>query len=155
MISDRIILISALSILLFCTATAAIGAAEPPDMVVLDQLSAIFKEVIFDHEMHNGYAACVECHHHLTGSPPSNPACTPCHRQGTVSKTVGCWSCHRETQVSEQTQQKSQNVQHYHIDVPGLKGAYHLRCVRCHLSITAGPTGCQDCHILKMERRSS
>ncbi len=122
-------------------------------MIVLDHLSRTYAEVIFDHEMHNGYAACVECHHHLTGSAPSNPACTACHRLGTTGTAVGCRDCHPGSSLAAQPEVERQVAKRYHIDIPRLNGAYHLSCVRCHLSLTAGPTGCQDCHIMKKEGR--
>lgn len=141
-----------LLLVLLCRAAPPIHAAEAPDTIVLDHLSRIYEEVVFDHEMHDGYAACVECHHHLTGAPPSNPACTACHKQGTTGSPVGCRDCHPARRTVGQPEDNKRVAIHHHIDIPGLSGAYHLRCVRCHLSITAGPTGCQGCHLIKKER---
>lgn len=152
MLPNRYVPAFALFTLLLCGAAPPAWTAEPPGMIVLDQLSRIYEGVAFDHEMHNDYAACVECHHHLTGTPPSNPACAACHRQGTTETAVGCRNCHLKRQPAEHREDNKQAVERHHIDIPGLSGAYHLRCVRCHLSITAGPTGCQGCHIIKKER---
>jgi hypothetical protein len=152
MLPNRYFLAFILFALLLWRAAPSAYATAPPDLIVLNHLSRIYEEVTFDHEMHNGYAACVECHHHLTGSPPSNPTCSACHRQGITGTAVGCRDCHSGRRPVEQPEDRKQVVERYHIDIPGLSGAYHLRCLRCHLSITAGPTGCQGCHIMKKER---
>ena len=35
----------------------------------------------------------------------------------------------------------------FHIEKPGLKGAFHLNCVGCHQEME-GPTGCEECHTM-------
>jgi hypothetical protein len=42
------------------------------------------------------------------------------------------------------------NLYQYHVDMPGLKAAYHWNCVGCH-EVMDGPTGCQDCHARTVE----
>ena len=119
---------------------------EVPDALLLDALSGAYKEVHFDHGLHDSYASCVECHHHVAGQPSAEPGCNYCHRFGTTESPVDCKSCHLVNRFSEESLALQSNHTRYHIDIVGLIGAYHLKCVGCHLSITAGPTGCQDCH---------
>lgn len=117
-----------------------------PDSLLLNSITGIYEEVRFDHVLHDAYASCVECHHHLTGKPSAEPGCNYCHRFGTSASPVDCKSCHLVDRFSEESLSAQRNQTSYHIDIAGLIGAYHLKCVGCHLSITAGPTGCQDCH---------
>ena len=119
---------------------------EAPDSLLLDSLTGIYQGVRFDHGLHDSHASCVECHHHVTGKPSVEPACKSCHRFGTTDNPVDCKSCHLVDRFSEESLSPPRNHTVYHIDIAGLIGAYHLKCVGCHLSITAGPTGCQDCH---------
>ena len=76
--------------------------------------------------MHAKHAAsldenCAACHHYRPADE-SKP------------ETVPCRSCHKESFESKST------------DRPGLKGAYHLRCMGCHEKENKGPTDCQSCH---------
>ncbi len=119
---------------------------EAPDSLLLNSITGIYEEVRFDHVLHDSYASCVECHHHLTGKPSAEPGCNYCHRFGTSASPIDCKSCHLVDRFSEESLSGQRNQTNYHIDIAGLIGAYHLQCVGCHLSITAGPTGCQDCH---------
>jgi hypothetical protein len=117
-----------------------------PDLVLLDSLSDAYEGVRFDHALHDSYAACVECHHHVAGQPSADPACSNCHRSGAVGGAVACKSCHLTDRFSDDSLSMRRNLSRYHIDIIGLLGAFHLNCLGCHLSLTAGPTGCLDCH---------
>ena len=117
-----------------------------PKVVVLDSLRNLYKGVSFDHTLHDSYASCVECHHHVAGRPSADPACSSCHRSGAVIGVVACKSCHLTNRFSGDQLSAQRNPSRYHIDIIGLAGAYHLNCLGCHLSLTAGPTGCLDCH---------
>ncbi len=127
-------------------AASPVNKREIPETIILGSLKGSYQEVTFNHALHDGYASCVECHHHVTGSPPSNPACIACHRQGTSTSPVGCRSCHLENRFAADSRALQEPAKLYHIDIPGLIGAYHLRCVNCHLAITAGPSSCLGCH---------
>lgn len=59
-------------------------------------------------------------------------ACSTCHHHGTG--TQPCSSCH-EAPFSSQDMSK-----------PGLKGAYHERCLGCHEETQGAPTQCNECH---------
>jgi hypothetical protein len=144
----------ALTALLLCVPVSWSVNHDIPETVVIDHLSSRYGTVIFDHELHDGYGACTECHHHVTGSPPSNPTCTPCHHQGAAGRPLSCRSCHPAGRAAVLAAAAEKPTRRYHIDIPGLSGAYHLRCVSCHLAITAGPTGCQGCHALNRETES-
>jgi len=136
-------------------ALCSLGAGEPltreqrrpvPELVVLDSLSTLYGGVRFDHTLHDSYASCVECHHHVAGHPSVDPACSSCHRSATFGSAVDCKSCHEHDRFSGDALSARRNQSRYHIDITGLIGAYHLNCLGCHLSLTAGPTGCLDCH---------
>lgn len=122
---------------------------EIPEAVLLDSLSNIYEGVRFDHGLHVSYASCVECHHHVAGLPSVDPACNSCHRSGTSGSLLNCKSCHLIDRFSQQALSQKKDQTGYHIDIAGLLGAYHLNCLGCHLSLTAGPTGCLDCHSRK------
>lgn len=135
----------------FCPSAAgaprqAATKIEAPEAVLLDALSNIYEGVRFDHELHASYASCAECHHHVAGLPSADTACNSCHRLGTSASVLDCKSCHRNDRFSQQSLSEKKNQTGYHIDIIGLLGAYHLNCLGCHLSLTAGPTGCLDCH---------
>lgn len=140
-----------LSAVLLGAPVARSADAGIPETIVIDQLSGRYGKVFFDHGLHDSYAACSVCHHHVAGSPPSNPACTPCHRQGKAGRPGSCKSCHPASRAASLSAAAEEPSRRYHIDIPGLSGAYHLRCVNCHLAITAGPTGCLGCHNLNGE----
>jgi len=118
-----------------------------PDTVVLDSLVDLYQGVDFDHEMHTEIAEdCTVCHHHSVGIPATDERCAPCHNTESVLKSVACKDCHSAEPFSAQyLSEKETEVGHYHLDKPGLKAAYHLNCLNCHVE-TGGPDGCEDCH---------
>ena len=135
------------SLILVCnTSTSAADLKQPPDTLTLSSLARKYEAVSFDHELHDSYASCVECHHHVAGKPPSNPACVSCHRQGITAGSVACKTCHPADRFSESYLNDQNTTKRYHIDTPGLLGAYHLRCITCHEVIGTGPTECLGCH---------
>lgn len=76
--------------------------------------------------MHSKHAAtlqddCAACHHY-------RPA------DKSKSETMPCRSCHKEPFKSAVPGR------------PGLKAAYHQRCMGCHKEMQKGPTDCQSCH---------
>lgn len=127
----------------------AAGVQPPAGRLVIDSLADRFTPVSFDHELHDSYANCIECHHHTTGEPPSDQACLPCHRSTTTADVVGCRGCHPTNRFSHAYLEEQDATTRYHIDIPGLLGAYHLNCISCHEGIGTGPTDCQGCHDAK------
>lgn len=121
--------------------------AAPPAQVQIDQLSKDFAPVQFDHASHvDMVGECGTCHHHTTGTPSKNPDCLRCHDSGGTGERVACHDCHAVAPFSADSMNKTATGgKRYHRDVPGLKGAYHRKCVGCHES-GGGPTGCLDCH---------
>lgn len=122
-------------------------AGEGPGTVELGSLANYYSAVTFDHAMHTGVAAsCAECHHHTTGAAPIDPNCARCHKAGDKTSGVACKDCHSDKPFSAEYLKKlEENPQLYHRGKPGLKGAYHRKCLGCHTTM-GGPTGCQDCH---------
>ena len=92
-------------------------------------------------------ADCSDCHHHTTGSGPASPNCARCHDGVEEGESVSCSDCHAAEPFGRENLEEMENPEIFHIDKPGLKGAYHLNCVGCHQELD-GPTGCQDCHTM-------
>ncbi len=122
-------------------------AAGGPTTVELGTLSRLFAPVPFDHAKHTGLAgSCAECHHHTLGEAPVDPNCARCHRANQPAKSVACRECHpAERFGAEYLAKLAANSQLYHTGKPGLKGAYHQKCLGCHRAM-GGPSGCEDCH---------
>jgi len=136
------ILLAALS--MPAAAATGMNRSDPPENVILQDIGTT--PVAFDHALHASYAACVECHHHTTGDTPSDPVCRGCHRSATRSSSVSCRECHPIDRYSPDYLEYLNTTTRYHIDIPGLKGAYHLNCIACHETIGTGPTACDACH---------
>jgi len=134
-------------ILLWSGPGSAMDAADAPESVEIDSLAKLYSGVHFDHAMHTGIATCEQCHHHTTGDKVTNSNCIRCHAKSGEAGTVACKDCHSGDRFSKKDLSKLDNPELYHIDKPGLKGAYHLNCVDCHQKM-GGPTGCQDCHTM-------
>ena len=152
---------------LFCTAIVlilaanpvvpALGADEPPESVEINSLANLYETVTFDHVLHVEMADCSVCHHHTTGSKIIDTNCTRCHTAGGKQDTaifnsgrpytISCRECHEKDRFASAYLKELENPKLYHIDKPGLKGAYHLNCIGCHME-TEGPTGCKECHTM-------
>jgi hypothetical protein len=121
--------------------------AQKPDTVAIAALSELYEPVEFDHAMHADLADCARCHHHTTGTGPASPSCGHCHPGAEPGADVSCRGCHAPDPFSAQNLKKLEEPGLYHLDKPGLKAAYHLKCLSCHRE-TDAPTGCQDCHAM-------
>ena len=118
-----------------------------PDVVVLDKLEHLYSSVEFDHAYHLDIDDdCTYCHHHTVGIPPTNEKCYKCHNSENVLDSVACSNCHSDEPFSaEYLRVKEAKKDTYHIDKPGLRAAYHLNCLKCHVEM-AGPSDCEGCH---------
>jgi hypothetical protein len=134
--------------------TAALLVAAPdsraitaPNTIVLDSMVQHYQKVTFNHARHiTTLGDCAICHHHTTGTlyEDNDRNCVRCHRTSPKVQIVACGGCHvREPFSVESVTNKDKHT--YHLDKPGLKGAYHQSCLGCHRKMGA-PTGCQDCH---------
>ena len=117
-----------------CHAQPAEGEEAPPskedyqgpDVSVLYQLKDIYEAVKFNHADHVDYADnCQKCH----------------HEQLPLEKTPACRECHGH-RVTVKGNKKL-----------GLIDAYHAQCINCHLEMESGPTGCDDCHTKKADKK--
>ena len=130
-------------------AGAGNGFAETgPDAVVLDSLAEFYEPVQFNHAAHIDLAEgkCAKCHHHTTGAVPLEPSCLQCHKGGLDGGVYACRDCHSSKRFeADYLAALDGDRQRYHLDKPGLKGAYHRNCLGCHTE-NGGPAGCQDCH---------
>lgn len=92
-----------------------------PDVVILDELEDLYVPVRFDHKKHAVMAGmskgCGTCHHFTPPDAP-HPACKSCHPVGEPKNDL---------------------------TKPGLKGAYHRRCLGCHREWDRETT-CEICH---------
>jgi DnaJ-class molecular chaperone len=96
-------------------------ADKGPEVLILDALEKRYKPVAFSHDTHTLMADdCATCHHH--SEPGQILACSECHGVPFDPKNL---------------------------NMPGLKGAYHLQCMGCHQKIDSGPVGCTECHAKK------
>lgn len=119
-----------------------------PDRITISSIQNYYAAVEFNHADHiNTLRDCGLCHHHTTGVQVTDPNCVRCHKNSSAQPVVSCKGCHQAEPFTSETinREKVQNPPLYHLDKPGLKGAYHLSCLGCHQKMS-GPTGCQDCH---------
>jgi len=125
------------------------GFAEGPDTADLDALAEYYEPVEFDHAMHVdmlGDDSCAACHHHTVGTQLVDENCQRCHENGGETDSAACIDCHPIKRFSvEYLQTMEKDIHLYHLDKPGLKGAYHQRCLGCHKEMDVA-IGCQDCH---------
>lgn len=119
---------------------------QAPDHIDIDILANIYQPVSFDHDLHDSYAACVECHHHTTNASETDPSCKVCHRSGGPKAPSSCRLCHPVNRFKAAYLSSRKYSSSYHIDIPSLNGAYHLNCIDCHEAIGTGPTDCIGCH---------
>ena len=145
----RWVLAGMITTLFFLTAPVFGAGGEPPASVRIDSLSHLYGGVIFDHEQHVDITDgdCSVCHHQVFGTGTEDPQCARCHSNSKKISSVACRDCHVRKPFTTKHLKKTEeaNPNRYHIDMPGLKGAYHLSCFNCHVKMGA-PTGCQDCH---------
>ncbi len=122
------------------------SAMDAPEIIEIDALADLYESVEFNHELHVGVAEdCSGCHHHTTGTGTVDTYCAKCHDNFEEQDTVACHDCHLADPFSAEAINKKSEKDHYHVDVNGLKGAYHQNCLGCHQEMD-GPSGCQDCH---------
>ncbi len=133
-------------LLLFLLLPLSGYATDAPEGIVIDVLSNHYEPVVFDHELHVGVAEdCSTCHHHTTGTGTADSYCARCHSNEAEQELVSCQDCHLADPFSAAAINVKSGQDLFHVDVSGLKGAYHQNCIGCHKEMD-GPTGCQDCH---------
>jgi len=120
---------------------------DAPETVTIDALAHLYRPVEFSHKRHAKLARCKDCHHHTTGHQDMDPNCVRCHAHSPEASIVSCKDCHTKKQFYPEQVAAAGNPNLYHIDKPGLKGAYHLNCVPCHAKKNA-PSHCEGCHAL-------
>ena len=131
----------------------ALDQLDAPETVTIGGLSNLYQPVVFSHKHHSKLARCKDCHHHTTGQQDMDPNCIRCHAQSKETSVVSCSACHSKKQFYPEQVAAGNNPNIYHIDKPGIKGAYHLNCIPCHTEKN-GPTGCQDCHAMTEKGRA-
>jgi hypothetical protein len=143
-------LYGAVALLLFTCPCIPGNAADGPEMVELGSLTQYYEPVQFDHELHVGMIEsneCAICHHHTLGTPVMDPVCQRCHASSGEADFVACRDCHPAKRFSaEYLAVLEEDINLFHLEKPGLQGAFHQNCLECHKEYGA-PTGCQDCHV--------
>ena len=134
-------------VLLVPAGVPAMTADDAPERIEISSIAKLYSSVEFDHAAHVEMAECSDCHHHTTGTGPAAPTCARCHDGTEEGDSVSCTDCHAAEPFSQENLKEMEDPEIFHIDKPGLKGAYHLNCVGCHQEVS-GPTGCQDCHTM-------
>jgi hypothetical protein len=134
-------------LLLFFSLGPFSEAEQLPKLVQIDALSQYFGGVEFDHELHLGFTEnCSDCHHHRFDNGVSEEGCAKCHAGQQKEFSSACGDCHVTKPFDAASIRKAEsNPERYHLDIIGLKGAYHINCRGCHLE-NGAPSGCQDCH---------
>lgn len=145
--SAKQILTNLAMVLALMAANGMSMASDMPEQALLDTMAKLFDGVEFDHAMHTELGEdCSACHHHTTGTGTMNERCVSCHAKSDGATSVACRDCHVSDPFSaEHINKKSAEINKFHIDMPGLKAAYHWNCIGCHEQMD-GPTDCQDCH---------
>lgn len=146
--SKKIRILSGIILALFFISVPVFGMDdEPPATVMIDSLSHLFTGVEFNHELHMEVTeGCSVCHHHRFGTEGEDENCARCHSECQETFSPTCSDCHvAEPFTGKHIREMESNPNRYHIDVTGLKAAYHLKCLNCHLEEGA-PSECVDCH---------
>lgn len=124
----------------------AMDASDAPDEVTIDVIAKYYEPVEFDHAMHTDLAEdCSVCHHHSTGTGTTDVYCSRCHGEYQELAKVSCQDCHSVDSFSAEMINRQGQQDLYHVDLLGLKAAYHQSCLGCHQEMD-GPVGCEDCH---------
>jgi hypothetical protein len=139
-----------LILMFFTCLTVPESKADGPESVELGTIAQYYDPVQFDHEMHVGLIEeneCAICHHHTLGTPVLDPICFRCHASSEETDSVACRDCHPAKRFNaEYLAFLEEDIHLFHVEKPGLQGAFHQRCLECHKKNDA-PTGCQDCHV--------
>ncbi len=138
---------AALALAIFLPLSLQGRTLDLPGTVVLDKLAHLYEGAEFDHSYHTDIVEdCTQCHHHTVGIPATEERCARCHKGDEVLDRVACVDCHAAEPFSaEYIHSMEEDQSLYHVDKPGLKAAYHLNCLNCHMEM-GGPEGCEDCH---------
>lgn len=125
------------------------GIAIGEELFELGSIAQYYEPVQFDHELHVGLIAddeCATCHHHTLGTPVLDPICQRCHENSQETEVVACRDCHPAKRFSAAyLASLEEDINLFHQEKPGLQGAFHQKCLECHMEYGA-PAGCQDCH---------
>ncbi|MFZ5799569.1 MAG: cytochrome c3 family protein [Thermodesulfobacteriota bacterium] len=125
------------------------SARAQDDTIILDNMTQYYAAVEFAHTVHVealGDESCATCHHHTVGTPLVDENCKRCHATSNEADTAACRDCHSDKRFSaEYLEELASNIHMYHVDKPGLKGAFHQRCLGCHVEMGI-PADCQVCH---------
>ena len=92
-----------------------------PDTVTIHVLSQKYVPVTFPHQSHA----------EMSGD------CTTCHHHSPAGETVACSTCHGIKAEPKKD------------DIPSLKAAYHLQCMKCHRETDIELARCTYCHVRK------
>ena len=110
------------------------------DLIVLDsellnQKADIYEAVQFMHRAHATRARdCTVCHHRMPQNPGDRTGIPLSSLDLARARPVACQQCHVTPLGADNALR------------PGLKGAFHERCIACHTEQKRGPVDCSGCH---------
>lgn len=110
-----------------------------PESIVMDRMVDLYEASTLPHSKIVAKLDATVRESPLAGRfhATSGTLCAGCHHHSPVgTRPPPCRSCHGET-ADEIT------------DRPGLRVAYHRRCVGCHIEMGIPKQGCTDCHAVK------
>ncbi len=140
----------AIAFLFMASLSLHVSFAEGPETVTLDDMAQYYEPVEFDHVMHVdvlGEESCATCHHHTVGTKLVDKNCLRCHAESSETEYVACRDCHVVKRFgAEYLAVVEKDIHLYHVDKPGLKGAFHQRCLGCHKEMEVA-ADCQVCHV--------
>jgi len=96
---------------------------EAPEVLVLDDLSKRYGNVVFSHKLHAQMSEM-------------SIGCTGCHHYNTTGPVLSCKKCHEKARKRD------------NISAPDLEAAYHRQCMPCHRKWNIA-TDCNSCHLPK------
>jgi hypothetical protein len=138
-------------------ALAAAGtdrAPEVPARITIGDLVTLYPPVELDHAAHAEITGdCASCHHQPFGEPA---ACTDCHEEPIRRSAFvheqhwqveNCTGCHHRPSTTDLRCVSCHAIEPdpEHLDLIGLKGAYHGLCLSCHAEAEAADS-CRFCH---------
>jgi len=150
----KVFIRSLITVGIFISSAVYLHAAAGPEAIELDSLVNIFEPVTFDHALHQDVTSCATCHHHTLNMPAEDENCLRCHQLSGLADEVMCSGCHPTHPGNAEKMKASLDENIYHIDITGLKRAYHLKCLGCHVEMGAA-SGCEDCHPKREEMNKS
>jgi len=118
--------------------------------------------VLFQHEGHQDFLDCGDCHHELDQASEEPHVCGSCHpaEPGEGDRFLGCQECHDDPEYTPDMVEHLDLIELEDHDCEGchsartLTEAFHAQCGNCHLELAPerfadaeGNSRCEACHL--------